>query len=152
MLECDSYRCRATSRRDLSTPVHCSLQVGAVAEAAFMTGMERNGDIVTLAAYVRQYTPQPECSAMHNATLRLCLCQLVALCGPCWLAGCSEAALAASILPLLMLRTKQATAATPPTGPPLCSLEQPPLAHKHDSVRQQQVSGEAHVCPVRRIL
>lgn len=133
-------------------PVHCSLQVGAVAEAAFMTGMERNGDILTLAAYVRQHTPQLECSAMHNATPRLCLCQLVALCGPCWLAGLQRGSSCCKHPSSPNVAQQTATAATPPTGPPLCTLEQPPLAHKHDSFRQQQVSREAHVCPVRRIL
>jgi len=28
--------------------------IGAVSEAAFMTGLERNGDVVTMAAYVRR--------------------------------------------------------------------------------------------------
>lgn len=32
--------------------------VGAVSEAAFMTGMERNGDVVTLGAYVSAHSTQ----------------------------------------------------------------------------------------------
>lgn len=69
-----------------------------------MTGMERNGDIVTLGAYVRQCTAamQQHCRPRHcSAVCTSMLCctlppsagfqqMLVALCGSGWQAGLSS--------------------------------------------------------------
>lgn len=123
-----------------------------------MTGMERNGDIVLLGAYVSgsrvvcclncfgglwgRAKSMPAWALVANCARQSSRCR-------CWPCCCPP--------PSLLLRGRTHTFFVPTaslpgarTGPAVCALEQPALAHQHDRDQQPPVSGWGCVpaCPL----